>query len=501
KTRKVHNLILMPDMSSVIKLNERLDRIGNITSDGRPILGLDSRDLMEITLETSDRAFFIPAHVWTPWFSVFGSKSGFDTLEECFEDLTDHIHALETGLSSDPPMNRLISALDNYILISNSDAHSPGKLGREANIFDTNLDYDDMIRAMTGGKGFLGTVEFYPEEGKYHLDGHRKCETRLQPAETRDLQGICPVCGKPLTVGVLHRIYDLADRDTPLLTKDFFSLIPLQEVLSELLSCGPLTKKVMSHYEQLLIELGPELQILMDTAAGDIEQAGGPVLAEAIVIREEGYDGEYGTIRLFAEAEKQAIAGQMALFAPAREKRSGRKILPSVRKKAAAETQALLVKDPVSQTDPILGPLNPEQEVAVLHQGGHLLIVAGPGTGKTMTLTHKIAYLIRSGLAAPEQILALTFTRKAAKEMEQRISTLLGDLGIKEVRVATFHGFCLDILRNEKDKTDLPTDFMLCSEVDAGNIAKEILSGSGWALAKRFSIMISILCLKNTSAG
>jgi DNA helicase-2/ATP-dependent DNA helicase PcrA len=165
KTRKVHNLILMPDMSSVIKLNERLDRIGNITSDGRPILGLDSRDLMEITLETSDRAFFIPAHVWTPWFSVFGSKSGFDTLEECFEDLTDHIHALETGLSSDPPMNRLISALDNYILISNSDAHSPGKLGREANIFDTNLDYDDMIRAMTGGKGFLGTVEFYPEEG------------------------------------------------------------------------------------------------------------------------------------------------------------------------------------------------------------------------------------------------------------------------------------------------------------------------------------------------
>ncbi|MBW2358625.1 MAG: UvrD-helicase domain-containing protein, partial [Deltaproteobacteria bacterium] len=177
------------------------------------------------------------------------------------------------------------------------------------------------------------------------------------------------------------------------------------------------------------------------------------------VIREEGYDGEYGTIRLFAEAEKQAIAGQMALFAPAREKRSGRKILPSVRKKAAAETQALLVKDPVSQTDPILGPL--------------------PGTGKTMTLTHKIAYLIRSGLAAPEQILALTFTRKAAKEMEQRISTLLGDLGIKEVRVATFHGFCLDILRNEKDKTDLPTDFMLCSEVDAGNIAKEILSGSG----------------------
>jgi len=495
KTRKVHNLILMPDMASVIKLNECLDRIGNITSDGRPILGLDSRDLLEITLESSDRAFFIPAHVWTPWFSVFGSKSGFDTLEECFEDLTDHIYALETGLSSDPSMNRLLSAIDDYVLVSNSDAHSPAKLGREANIFDTNMDYDEMVRAMTVGEGFLGTVEFYPEEGKYHLDGHRKCDTRLRPQETRKHKGICPVCGKPLTIGVLHRVLELADRDTPVLTKDFFSLIPLQEVLSELLRCGPLTKKVMSHYEQLLVELGPELQILMDIAAGDIERAGGPVLTEAIermrrnqVIREEGYDGEYGTIHLFAEAEMQAIAGQMALFAPSRDKNSVRKKLPSVSKKAAAKPKTPIVKEPVLQIDPIFSHLNLEQEAAVLHDGGHLLVVAGPGTGKTMTLTNRIAYLIRSGLSEPEQILALTFTRKAAREMEKRILTLVEESGDRKVQVSTFHGFCLDILRNEKEKTDLPIDFTLCSEVDAENIAKEILYGSkgGKRLARRF---------------
>jgi len=189
KTRKAHHLILMPDIASALRFNQRLDRIGNISSDGRPILGLDSRDLLEIMLEVNEKAFFIPAHIWTPWFSIFGSKSGFDSLEECFEDLTGHIYALETGLSSDPPMNRYLSALDKYLLVSNSDAHSPGKLGREANIFDTDLEYDKMIQAMTDGHGFIGTIEFFPEEGKYHLDGHRKCQVRLRPAETREHQG------------------------------------------------------------------------------------------------------------------------------------------------------------------------------------------------------------------------------------------------------------------------------------------------------------------------
>jgi DNA helicase-2/ATP-dependent DNA helicase PcrA len=322
KTRKVHNLILMPDMESVLRLNKKLDRIGNIHSDGRPILGLDSRDLLEITLEASDRAFFIPAHVWTPWFSVFGSKSGFDTLEECFEDLTPHIHALETGLSSDPPMNRCLSVLDDYLLVSNSDAHSPSKLGREANIFDTDLKYPDMIRAMTDGKGFLGTLEFFPEEGKYHLDGHRKCQVRFQPSETIAHDGLCPVCGKPLTVGVLSRVDELADRKSPKLSKDFFSLVPLPEVLSQLLNCGPATKKVSGVYEKLLMDLGPELQILMDEPLVNIEDAGGPLLSKAIdrmrrdkVIRLGGYDGEFGVIKFFDESEKQAVAGQMALFA------------------------------------------------------------------------------------------------------------------------------------------------------------------------------------------
>jgi len=486
KTRKVHHLILMPDMASVLKLNEQLDRIGNITSDGRPILGLDSRDLLEITLEASDRAFFIPAHVWTPWFSVFGSKSGFDTLEECFEDLTSHIYALETGLSSDPPMNRLLSNLDDYLLVSNSDAHSPGKLGREANIFDTDPDYNHMIRAMTDGEGFLGTIEFYPEEGKYHLDGHRKCQVRFQPEETIKHDGICPACGKPLTIGVLNRIHELADRDTPLLSKDFFSLIPLPEILSDILSCGPATKKVMSFYEKLLFDLGPELEILMDVPLSDIEAAGGPVFSEAIgrmrrnqVIREEGYDGEYGIIHLFEDSEKQAITGQMALFKQEKHRSPKQPDQAPRPKKTRKKKQKVVTTKGVLPADPILDPLNPEQKSAVLYQDSHLLVVAGPGTGKTMTLTHRIAYLIRKGIAKPEQVLALTFTRKAAREMENRISKLLEGLTADEVHVSTFHSFCLEILRSEGEKIGLYPEFILFTEIDARSLAQEVLSESG----------------------
>jgi DNA helicase II / ATP-dependent DNA helicase PcrA len=315
RTRKLHHLILMPDMDAVARFNRRLGRIGNISSDGRPILGLDSRALLEITLETSEKAFFIPAHIWTPWFSLFGSKSGFETIEECFEDLTGHIHALETGLSSDPPMNRCLSRLDPYLLISNSDAHSPGKLGREANLFDTHLDYPHMIQAMKTGRGFAGTIEFFPEEGKYHLDGHRNCGVRLHPEETARLNGVCPVCRRPLTVGVLNRIYELSDRSTPRLSKAFHSLIPLPEILSEILGCGPTSKKAIRFYEKLLSDLGPELQILMDLPLKRLGAAGGPALAEAVrrmrcrqVIREEGYDGCFGAIRLFQESEKGAAS-------------------------------------------------------------------------------------------------------------------------------------------------------------------------------------------------
>jgi DNA helicase-2/ATP-dependent DNA helicase PcrA len=486
RTRKVHHLILMPDMASVIKLNTRLAQIGNISSDGRPILGLDSRNLLEITLEIDERAFFVPAHIWTPWFSIFGSKSGFDTLEECFEDLTGHIHALETGLSSDPPMNRRISSLDHYVLVSNSDAHSPGKLGREANLFDTHMEYHHMIQALTHGKGFIGTIEFFPEEGKYHLDGHRKCQLRLHPAQTCELQGVCPVCGRHVTVGVLNRVDELSDRHTPVLSKDFFSLIPLPEVLSELLDCGPSTKKVMAVYERLLSRLGPELTILMDTPLSDIEAAAGPLLAEAVrrmrqnqVIRAGGYDGEFGAIRLFEDSERQAIAGQMALFTQRTKPPPTEPGFPLPGTKRPKKTKIPMEQQPLVPKDPILDPLNPEQKSAVLHEGRHLLVVAGPGTGKTMTLAHRIAHLIEAGLASPGKILALTFTRKAAREMSERISALVQGSEPNEVRVATFHGFCLELLRREGDKTGLPPNFGLCSELDVEKLATEVLEISG----------------------
>jgi DNA helicase-2/ATP-dependent DNA helicase PcrA len=496
RTRKIHNLILMPDFESVKNLNDRLSRIGNLKSDGRPILGLDSRDLLEIVLETTDRSFFIPAHIWTPWFSLFGSKSGFDAMEECFGDLTGHIHALETGLSSDPIMNRRLSALDDYLLVSNSDAHSPEKLGREANLFDTHLDYDSLLKAMTEGRGFEGTVEFFPEEGKYHYDGHRKCHLSLHPSETQRHKGLCPKCGKPVTVGVLHRVYELADREEPKLSKPFYSLIPLTEILSEILGCGPSAKKVTAAYEDLLAALGPELHILMDVPSRDLERLGGPLLSEAVdrmrenrVIREEGYDGEYGVIRLFERTEKLTLQGQAALFdSPA-------ETTPYEEEKeltfSSFPAQAVHEEPEPYQTflfDPILDPLNPAQTEAVLHQGSHLLIVAGPGTGKTMTLTHRIAYQIRSQLASAAEILCLTFTNKAAAEMRKRLMALVPEEQGTPIKVSTFHAFCLEVLREKASLLGLPPDFGILSETDAGTLARQVLleSKKGVRSASRF---------------
>jgi DNA helicase-2/ATP-dependent DNA helicase PcrA len=311
RTRKLHHLVLMPNMVATEKFNKILKRLGNISSDGRPILGISSKDLLEIVLHADPRAFFIPAHIWTPWFSLFGSRSGYDSVEECFEDLTKHIHALETGLSSDPYMNRLISSLDRYTLVSNSDAHSPGTLGREANIFDTKIEYDHMVGAMTHGDGFLGTIEFFSEKGKYHLDGHRKCHVCLEPKKTMTLKKICPLCGNPLTVGVLNRVLQLSDRKAPKPDKQFINLLPLKEILSELMGCGPKTLKVARFYETLIEKLGPELEILINVPLGDLKTAGGPEFAEAInrmrqnsVIRKGGYDGQLGTIQLFSPSKK-----------------------------------------------------------------------------------------------------------------------------------------------------------------------------------------------------
>ena len=314
KVRKMHNLVYVPDFESAEKLNARLARIGNLASDGRPILGLDSRDLLEITLELAPEGFMAPAHIWTPWFSLFGSRSGFDHIEECFGDLSNHIFSLETGLSSDPAMNRMISALDRFSLISNSDCHSPSKLGREANLFSAGFDYFSMRNAIKDNsrKTFRGTVEFFPEEGKYYLDGHRQCNVCILPSKSRILNGICPACGRSVTLGVLHRVMDLADRSEPVFKDDtpqYFNLVALPEILSDLTGVGASSKKIMQQYASAINLFGSELRLLLETPLEEIEEAA-PLLAEALrrvragkVIRSPGYDGKFGVIRIFENHE------------------------------------------------------------------------------------------------------------------------------------------------------------------------------------------------------
>ena len=324
RTRKVHHLLYMPDLASAARCTAALKRIGNLASDGRPILGLDSRDLLEITLESGEGAYLVPAHAWTPWFSPLGSKSGFDRVEDCYADLADHIFALETGLSADPEMCWRVSGLDRYRLVSNSDAHSPPALGREATVLDTELDYWAIRRALETGQGFEGTVEFFPEEGKYHLDGHRKCGVRMEPAETRRHGGRCPVCGKPPTVGVLHRVEELADRPPgarPAGAAGFRNVIQLPELVGEVLGVGPRSKAVTAVVDGLVDRLGPELEILERVPTDEIAKAGPPLVAEAIarvrrgaVIRDAGYDGEYGTIRVFAPDELRSTPATEVLF-------------------------------------------------------------------------------------------------------------------------------------------------------------------------------------------
>jgi uncharacterized protein (TIGR00375 family) len=324
KTRKVHSVILMPDFAAAARMNLALSKIGNLNADGRPILGLDAKELLRITLDASPDALYIPAHAWTPHFSVFGAASGFDSLEECFEDLTPHIHAIETGLSSDPLMNWRLSALDRITLVSNSDAHSAPKIGREANILHTDISYPSILNALKTRKGFLGTIEFFPEEGKYHYDGHRDCEVSLSPAETIHHDYLCPVCGKKVTVGVMHRVEKLADREEGFKlagAPPYFSIIPLPEIIAEGLNVGVNTKKVNALYFPLLEKLGNEFKILMDVSLDDIERAGTPLLREAVarmragnVHIAPGYDGEYGKVRIFEEVERKEIKGQLKLL-------------------------------------------------------------------------------------------------------------------------------------------------------------------------------------------
>lgn len=311
KTRKIHNVILLPSLEAADAMAQRLEKIGNIHSDGRPILGLDSHDLLEMMLDVCPEGILIPAHIWTPHFSVLGAKSGFDSVEECFEELAPYIHALETGLSSDPAMNWRISKLDRYQLVSNSDAHSPSKLGREANLLDIDCSYEGLYRAIQTGEGLEGTVEFFPEEGKYHFDGHRKCGVSLSPVEAERLGGICPVCGKKLTMGVDHRVEQLADRAEGFVKKDgkkYESLIPLPEVISACMGYSTASKKVQGCFEQMIQTLGTEFDILRNVPSEDIKSCAGERIAEGIenvrtgnVKRIPGYDGEYGKIELFDE--------------------------------------------------------------------------------------------------------------------------------------------------------------------------------------------------------
>ncbi len=315
KTHRIHTVIIVSDLKEAQNIQAHLRRLGNVSSDGRPIFGFPAKDLVRIVRESSDNFLIIPAHIWTPWFSLFGAKSGFDSIEECFEEETEHIYALETGLSSDPPMNWMWSALDRFTLVSNSDAHSPQKIGREANCFSCELDLEAMFQAIREPqKGFLGTIEFFPEEGKYHWDGHRLCGVALSPKETMRLGGLCPKCGKPLTVGVMHRVLELSDRDegtVPDGALPFEHLIPLSEVLQEALGVKSFSKRVRQEYERIVKEIAPEIDVLCRIPIETLKGVLSEKLIQGILNMREGrvdimpgHDGEYGIISLYGSGSK-----------------------------------------------------------------------------------------------------------------------------------------------------------------------------------------------------
>ncbi|MFH0804802.1 MAG: endonuclease Q family protein [Patescibacteria group bacterium] len=327
KTRRIHLVVIMPTLEDVEKFNNLLTAEGaNVKSDGRPILGLSAKRVVELTREASAESIVIPAHIWTPWFSMFGSMSGFDTVDECFGAQSKHIHAIETGLSSDPPMNWRLSQLDQYTIVSFSDAHSPDKLGREATVFELeSLSYRNVLAALkqSNEKNKIAfTVEFYPEEGRYHWDGHRVCKVRLTPAETRKLKGICPKCKKPVTVGVLSRVEKLADRPEgyqPTNRPPFRSLVPLREIIAESVDQGVHTKRVTAEYDRALAAGGSEFNILLSQPIDELKKMLDPTIVEAITrVREgrmsvePGYDGEYGIVKVFSDAERKKYVVKQA---------------------------------------------------------------------------------------------------------------------------------------------------------------------------------------------
>jgi ATP-dependent DNA helicase UvrD/PcrA len=595
-TRKVHHLLYAPTFEAASAITTALAKVGNLASDGRPILGLDSRHLLEITLNAGPGCFLIPAHIWTPWFAVLGSKSGFDAVPDCYLDLAEHVFAVETGLSSDPPMNWICSGLDHYRLVSNSDAHSPPMLGREATTFSTAVDYFAMLRALRTGQGLAGTLNFFPEGGRYHADGHRKCGVRLLPAESLRHAGLCPKCGKPLTIGVMNRVAELADRPEgyrPPGAAASANLVSLPEIIGEIRGAGRQSKKVTMEVDRLVATLGPELHILLEADTADIGRTAGSMLAEAItrlrsgeVIKEAGYDGEYGVIRLFRPEE---LAGTEALFdipatgtgglfgasaptaarpdgagldharpddgrpggpqagavrpdgggidgTPPGGARAGGPQAGAVRPDgggmdgtppggaraggaqadgarpdgggmdgtppggaraggARAEAGAGLgdgqrggpepggpsvwhenehadgsLLAPAPPPRPMLAGLDPGQREAA-QAPGPLLILAGPGTGKTRTLTRRIAVVVERG-GTPEACLALTFTRRAAVEMRERLAVLL-PAQAGRLMITTFHGLGLTILREHAGRAGLDPDFAVADEKTRLAVAAE----------------------------
>lgn len=326
KQRKVHLILFSPSFEVCEKINKKLSVFGDLAADGRPTLNLEAKELLKIVLDISQDCLVVCAHAWTPWFSIFGSHSGFDSLKECFEECSRYIFSIETGLSSNPPMNWRVSELDRITLISCSDAHSPQNIGREANVFDTELSYFSIVEAIKkkDKKKFLYTIEFFPEEGKYHFDGHRNCQVSFHPKETKKYGGICPVCTKPLTIGVLNRVEQLADRPEGFVPENaipFKSLVPLREIIADALGQEPETIKVKQEYEKLISQFGNEFNVLLKAKSKDIEKASLPEIAEGIkrvregkVFVEPGYDGLYGKIRIFQKGEQKNLSKQGTLF-------------------------------------------------------------------------------------------------------------------------------------------------------------------------------------------
>ena len=321
KGRRIHNIILAPDLDVVEHINSELAKRGRLDYDGRPIFGFSCIELVEMMMGISKDIEIIPAHAWTPWFSIFGSNSGFDSVEECFGEKSRYIHAIETGLSSDPAMNWRLSGLDKYALVSNSDSHSfwPWRIGREANVFEMEkLTYSEFIKTIRekNPKMFLYTIEVDPSYGKYHLDGHRNCGVRLEPGDSINMKGICPVCRKPLTIGVLHRVEELADRPEGFIPKNpipYKSVMPLSEIISSVMGIDQLySKKVWDTYNRLIEAFGSEFGILLKATEGELKKIVNRRIADAIIgVREKrikiqpGFDGLYGKAVFGEEGETE----------------------------------------------------------------------------------------------------------------------------------------------------------------------------------------------------